>query len=111
MIEREVHNTTQMSEAKALINEFCRHEYGEDAEFDNLKEIGIAYTTTENEEYPVQAYVNLVDFSITRYLCDKIIESRQYSSLGELIKNELEWLSFESLTDATEEQIAMANSF
>lgn len=94
-----------------MINEFCQREYGEDAEFDNLREVAIAYTTTEKEEYPIQAYVNLVDFSIDRFLCDKIIESRQYSSLDELIKNELEWLSFESLTDVTEEQIAMASSF
>ena len=100
-----------MNEAKALINEFCQHEYGEDAEFDNLREVAIAYTTTEEEEYPIQVYVNLVDFSIDRFLCDKIIESRQYSSLDELIKNELEWLSFESLTDVTEEQIAIASSF
>lgn len=100
-----------MEIAKQLINDFCLNEYGSEANFDNLKEVGIAYTTVEDDDQiPIQANVNLVDFRIERYLDNRLIETRQYGSLAELVSGELEDLDFNDLTSVSEEEIALVKA-
>ena len=56
---------------------------------------------------PIQAYANLTDFRVEKYLGDVLIESRQYESLAALIQGELNDLEFGDLTYAGDEQLAM----
>ena len=94
-----------LEQAKEIINEFCQHEYGSDADFSNLKEVGIAFTTVTDDEIPIQVNANLVDLSIDQYLDNKLIESTRYSSMEELIESALVYLDFDDLTSITDEQL------
>ena len=96
-----------LERAKELIDDFCQDEYDSPADFEDLSKIGIGYTTVTDDEIPIQAYANLEDFRIERYLDGTLIDSRQYDSLQALIENELEDLDFSDLIDVTDEQVAM----
>ena len=93
--------------AKGLISDFCRSEYGSEADFSDPTKIGVAYTTVTDDEIPLQVNIDLVNFRLERYLDDEHLETRQYASLQELISNELENLDFSDLihvSDADVEQ-------
>ena len=87
-----------LEQAKEIINEFCQNEYGSDADFSNLKEVGIAFTTVTDDEIPIQVNANLVDLSVEQYLDDKLIESTRYSLMEEMIESALVYLDFDDLT-------------
>ena len=93
--------------AKKLIDDYCREEFHSGADFSDLSAVGIGHTTVTDDEIPIQAYANLADFRIEKYLGDVLIESRQYESLAALIQGELNDLEFGDLTYASDEQIAM----
>ncbi len=100
---------TTIEQAKQLINDFCVEEHGNEADFTNLKSVGIAYTTITDDELEVQVNVNLEDFSISRYVDNTLIDTQKYDTLGELIHNELENLSFDDLIYFTDEQLEVLN--
>ena len=97
---------TPMETAMRLINEFCESEYQSEADFSDMRSIGVGYTTITDAEIPVQINVDLVDFRLDRYLEGVIVDRRQYDSLEALIKNELEQLDFDTLIDFSDEQLA-----
>ena len=92
--------------ARGLISDFCQSEYGSEADFSDPAKIGIAYTTVTDDEIPIQANIDLVNFRLERYLNDEHLETRQYSSLQELVSNELESLDFSDLIHVSNEDIA-----
>ena len=94
-----------MERAKGLISDFCRSEYGSEADFSDPAKIGVAYTTITDDEIPVQVNIDLVNFRLERYLDDEHLETRQYSSLQELISNELENLDFSDLIHVSDEDV------
>ena len=94
-----------MERAKGLISDFCRSEYGSEADFSNPAKIGVAYTTITDDEIPVQVNIDLVNFRLERYLDDEHLETRQYGSLQELITNELENLDFSDLIHVSDEDV------
>ena len=94
-----------LEQAKEIINEFCQHEYGSNADFSNPKEVGVAFTTITDDEIPIQVNANLVDFSIDQYLDGKLIESTRYRSLEDMIESALVYLDFDDLTSITDEQL------
>lgn len=100
--------THALTKAKNLLNDFCLNEYGSAADFTDLSEIGIAYTTITDNQIPIQVYADLENFCIERYLDEILFDSRQYDSLSELIDKELEQLDFDALTYVTDEQLIMA---
>ena len=91
--------------AQRLINEFCQSEYEGDADFSNLREIGVAYTTVGDDDLETQVNINLEDFSVDRFVAGVLVESRKYGTLEELIEKELEGLDFNDLTDYTDDQL------
>lgn len=101
----------QLAKAKDLINAFCRSEYQSEADFSDLKHIGIAYTELGDEnEHPIQVEINLVNNSVNTYLHGYLVESLNYLNLKELTSDCLEYLNFEDLVfsidlDATLERI------
>lgn len=46
--------------AKQRINDFCQREYEGQAVFTDMSKINIAYTTTEDARFEVQAYIDLI---------------------------------------------------
>lgn len=91
--------------AKGLISDFCRSEYGSEADFSDPTKIGVAYTTVIDDEIPVQVNIDLVNYRLERYLDDEHLETRQYASLQELISNELENLDFSDLIHVSDEDV------
>ena len=94
-----------MERAKGLISDFCQSEYGAEPDFSDPAKIGIAYTTITDDEIPIQVNIDLVKFRLERDLNDEHLETRQYSSLQDLIANELEILDFSDLVHASDEDI------
>ena len=91
--------------AKGLISDFCRSEYGSEADFSDPTKIGIAYTTVTDDEIPIQVNIDLVNYRLERYLNDEHLETRQYGSLQEIITNELENLDFSDLIHVSDEDV------
>ena len=102
---------TSMEKAMRLIDEFCHSEYDSPADFTNMRTIGIGHTTITDAEIPVQINVNLVDFSLDRFIEGVIVDRRKYGSLDDLIKQELEWLDFDSLIDFSDEEMAKVSVY
>ena len=94
-----------MERAKGLISDFCRSEYGSEADFSDPAKIGVAYTTVTDDEIPIQVNIDLVNYRLERYLDDAHLETRQYGSLQELITNELENLDFSDLIHVSDEDV------
>ena len=97
-----------LDKAKHLIDDFCREEYQREdgADYTDLTNVGIAYTTTEDDKYEIQARVNLVDFRIETLADGKVVRSVQYASIEELIEKGLQALSFDDLVSLSEEELA-----
>ena len=94
-----------MERAKGLISDFCRSEYGSEADFSDPTKIGVAYTTVTDDEIPIQVNIDLVNYRLERYLDGEHLETRQYGSLQEIITNELENLDFSDLIHVSDEDV------
>ena len=94
-----------LERAKGLISDFCRSEYGSEADFSDPAKVGVAYTTVTDDEIPIQVNIDLVNYRLERYLDDEHLETRQYGSLQELITNELENLDFSDLIHVSDEDV------
>lgn len=88
---------TTLGKAKRLINQFCEIEYDHGCEFKDLEHVGIAYTTTTDDEHDLQVEVDLVNYKMVALVDWIVAETIQYDSLEHLIEEELEVLDFESL--------------
>ena len=99
-----------MKKANELIDHFCWVEYGSPADYNNLKEIGIAYTTISDDEIPLQVNVDLVNLRIERYLDNHLMDCFQYNSLQQMISEGLEHLDFQDLTYISDEVLEAIRS-
>ena len=101
-----------LDKAKHLIDDFCREEYQREdgADYTDLNNVGIAYTTTEDDKHEIQARVNLVDFRIETLADGKVVRSEQYDSLEELTDKGLQALSFDDLVYLSEEELAQVEA-
>lgn len=102
----------ELDRAKRLIDAYCQKEFGMPAGFDSMseddmKQIGLAYTTVGDAEIETQVNANLIDLSIDRYLGGVLVEKWVYDSMREMC-DVLENLDFNELTDFTDEQIEQA---
>lgn len=99
---------TALDKAKRIIDDFCREEYQQEngADYTDLANVGVAYTTTEDDKHEIQARVNLVDFRIETLADGKVVRSEQFDSLEELTDKGLQALSFDDLVYLSEEELA-----
>ncbi|MDL2232174.1 hypothetical protein LJC63_01155 [Ruminococcaceae bacterium OttesenSCG-928-L11] len=95
-----VPENSTLEQAKALISAFAEQEYGSTADFSDMSNIGIAYTTNEDEQHEFQVSADLLGFR-TKYFLDNIcIKTEQYANLREMIDLELANLDFDTLITA-----------
>ena len=101
-----------LDKAKHLIDDFCREEYQQEdgADYTDLANVGVAYTTTEDDKHEIQARVNLVNFRIETLADGKVVRSEQYDSLEELTDKGLQALSFDDLVYLSEEELAQVEA-
>lgn len=90
-------NQDDLEIAKKLINDFCLKEYDEEANFNNLKEVNIAYTTDETGEKNIQVSVNLIELKMNTYINNELKQEIIYNTFEEMIE-ELKHLNFDCLT-------------
>lgn len=89
---------TDIFKAKNLINEYCRKEFGDPADFSDPSRVGIAYTTTEDGRHEIQAYANLTDFRTEIWLDGESVANQKSESLRDYVENVLPYLDFDELT-------------
>lgn len=112
IIDRPYLPENALDKAKHLIDDFCCEEYQREdgADYTDLTNVGIAYTTTEDDKHEIQARVNLVDFRIETLADGKVVRSVQYASLEELTEKGLQALSFDDLVYLSEEELAQVEA-
>lgn len=88
-----------VQKALDLIAKYKKDEFGydDDAPYEDLSDIGLAFTSTDDGEFDIDVGVDLVNFCITQRVGGTVTNERKYNSLDELITNELESLSFDDL--------------
>ena len=96
---------TPLDKAKWLINDFCEAEYREGADFSDLHNVGLAFTTLTDDELPIQVTADLVDFKITYEFDGEVYNTEQYDSIEEMIENGLTDLDFSDLVSVPDEVI------
>ena len=74
-------------------------------QFDDLSDIALAYTTTEDSKHEIQVTANLVDFSINQFIDDKLVYTEQYKSLDDMTEQALKWLDFDDLVSVSDEAV------
>ena len=95
-------NTDSLEKAKELINDYCEREFGDNADFSDLSNIGLAYTTSEDESHEYQVTVNLIDYTMNYYVDGNLVYRDKYPSLDNLITRDLMYLDFDSLINDCE---------
>lgn len=105
---------TPLEQAKEYINSFCEFEYGDPADFDNLRDIPIAYTDYEELGISVSVSVNLVDYKIEYdYRCPYNVEYDRleydvFNTLEEMLPV-LECMTFDCLVCLPDDMVGDAD--
>lgn len=109
-LEQVKKSVSELDTAKALIDEYCRDEFEreEGADYTDLSNVELAYTTTEDDKHEIQARVNLVDYRLETLAGGNVIRSEQFSSLEDMIERSLQSLSFNDLVYLSDEELEMA---
>ena len=109
-LEQVKKSVSELDTAKALIDAYCREEFEQEegADYTDLSNVELAYTTTEDDKHEIQARVNLVDYRFETLVDGKIIRSEQFSSLEDMIERSLQSLSFNDLVYLSDEEIEIA---
>lgn len=96
---------TPLDKAKWLINDFCEAEYRDGADFSDLHNIGLAFTTLTDDELPIQVTADFVDFKITHEFDGEVFDTEQFDSIEDMIENGLTGLDFSDLVSVPDEVI------
>lgn len=96
---------TPLDRAKYLINDFSEAEYRDGADFSDLHNVGLAFTTLTDDELPIQVTADLVDFKITYEFDGEVYSTEQYDSIEDMIENGLTGLDFNELVSVPDEVI------
>ena len=94
-----------LDKAKALINDFCENEYGSPADFSDLHNVHLAYTTYTDDELPLQVTADLIDHAIIHEFNNVTFQAEMYDDLTQMIENGLTELDFDELVAISDEDI------
>lgn len=83
---------TDLERAKELINEYCQREFNYDADFSDIKNIGIAYTTITDDELEAQVSVDLVHMQIIYEVYERNLKRKEDITLNDLENLEFDYL-------------------
>jgi len=105
-IQRE--DLNPIEKAKRIIKDYYDREFEDDksVDFSDMSNVGLAFSETENGEHEITVSANLEHFSIDIFVDDKLYERRKYSSIDDLIDQELYSLNFQELTSLDEDRIS-----
>lgn len=100
--------TKSLYNAKNYINDFCLDEYSEEADFSDLSNIPIAYTTDEKTEYEIQVSIDLLRYRMIYQYDGQVVREEQYGSLDDMNENALSVLDFDDLVSLSDDEKAAA---
>lgn len=93
-------NIGPMRKTMECINKFCEREYLNKADFTNLGEVGILYSTFgENEEHEIQINADLLDKELHFLVDGEEVGTDHYDSY-ESMAEDMEYLSFDAYYSA-----------
>ena len=75
---------SDLKTAKQLINDYCIEEFDTMADFSDLSDVGLAYSTTEDDEHEIQVSADLNTYCINYAVDGETIHSVSFDSLHEL---------------------------
>ena len=75
---------SDLKTAKQLINDYCIEEFDTMADFSNLSDVGLAYSTTEDDEHEIQVSADLNTYRINYAVDGETVHSVSFDSLHEL---------------------------
>ena len=75
---------SDLKTAKQLINDYCIEEFDTMADFSNLSDVGLAYSTTEDDEHEIQVSADLNTYCINYAVDGETVHSVSFDSLHEL---------------------------
>ena len=105
IVEKERVYENPLDKAKALINDFCESEYGSPADFSDLHNVHLAYTTYTDDELPLQVTADLIDHAIIHEFNNVTYQAEMYDDLTQMIENGLTGLDFDELVAISDEDI------
>lgn len=87
-----------IDEALDYIHKYKKREFEQDNdEYDDLSDIGLAYTTTEDDICEIDVNCSLVDFTITQRVDGRVVEVNKFADLDDMIRSGLENMTFDEL--------------
>ncbi len=101
--------STELSDldiAKQHIADYYDQEFGELAEFSDLSNISLAYTTDEEHDLPILVYADLEQYRLIFEYDGNVVRDEQYNSLAEMNENALSVLDFNDLVSLSDDEIA-----
>lgn len=72
---------SDLKTAKQLINDYCIEEFDTMADFSNLSDVGLAYSTTEDDEHEIQVSADLNTYCINYAVDGETVHSVPFDSL------------------------------
>ena len=101
--------STELSDldiAKQHIADYYDREFVELAEFSDLSNISLAYTTDEEHNLPIQVYADLEQYRLIFEYDGNVVRDEQYNTLSEMNENALSVLDFNDLVSLSDDEIA-----
>ena len=107
ILEQQQPQEELLEQAKALIDEFIHEEYDSElgADYEDLHSVGLAYTTSENEEHDLQINADLVDCTLDIYIDSSLTHRERFNGLSDMIERCLSNLEFGDLVAKAEDQV------
>lgn len=113
-------DSKDLQHAIDLINEYLNYEFhdqyydeyddpesydGEISANDDLHNVGLMYTTTEDGEHELQVSVDLINAEMLYYVDDKLVHKDRYNNTSDLSSKELQNLDWNDMYNRCESYI------
>ena len=90
----------QREQALSYIEDYLKDEFEiTEPDFSDLTQIGLGYTTTEDEQHTIQVNADLEHCTISKFVDDTLYAQEKFSSLEEMNRKFLSILDFDSLME------------
>lgn len=99
-----------LEQAKEIIREYCTENGFDPPEFEDLRHIDLAYSSTGEGDHSINVYVDLLHHKIVYNVDGERILSAQYASTAELVEHELSGVTFDELIGTAEQEYQERNS-
>ena len=90
----------QREQALSYIEDYLKDEFEiTEPDFSDLTQIGLGYTTTEDEQHTIQVHADLEHCTISKFVDDTLYAQDTYASLEDMNRMALANLDFDSLME------------